>query len=212
MNKAVAYIRISKAETKSVSLEYQKAEIEKMALINGYEIVSVECDNGISGKSMANRPGLQRVLNMVNSKAIDAVLAYRSDRISRNGIESIGFETLLASKQITYRTVTEGILGSQDEDPLLTYLRGGLNQRERTIISIRTKSALKKLRDNGVRLGAVKYGQNDSSEKAVLDRCLELRKRGFSTYTIAETLNKEGYRPRRGIKFHQTQIVRMLAA
>lgn len=212
MKKAVAYIRISKAETRSVSLEYQQSEIEKMALVNGYEIVSVECDNGISGKAMANRPGIQSVLNMVNNRSIDAVLAYRSDRISRNGIESVTFEALLASKQIGYITVTEGIIGSDSEDPLMTFLRGGLNQRERMIISIRTKSALKKLKDNGVKLGAVKYGQNDDSEKAILDRCSELKASGFSTYRIAETLNNEGYKPRRGIKFHQTQIVRMLAA
>lgn len=212
MKKAVAYIRISKAETRSVSLEYQQSEIEKMAIINGYQIVAVECDNGISGKAMANRPGIQSVLNMVNNKSIDAVFCYRSDRISRNGIESVTFEALLASKQIVYRSVTEGILGSDNEDPLMSFLRGGLNQRERMIISVRTKAALKKRQEQGVKLGAVKYGQNDSSEKAVLDRCSELKASGFSTYRIAEKLNTEGYKPRRGIKFHQTQVVRMLAA
>lgn len=212
MKKAVAYIRISKAETRSVSLEYQTSEIERMALLNGYEIVSVECDNGISGKSMINRPGIQSVLNMVNNKSIDAVLCYRSDRISRNGIESVTFESLLASKQIVYMSVSEGIIGSENEDPLMSFLRGGLNQRERMIISIRTKAALKKKKEQGVRLGAVKYGQKDGSEKAVVDRCSELKASGFSTYRIAETLNNEGFKPRRGSKFHQTQIVRMLAA
>jgi len=63
MKKAVGYIRISKSESKSVSLEYQTAEVEQTALANGYRLIAIESDNGISGKSMANRIGIQNVVN-----------------------------------------------------------------------------------------------------------------------------------------------------
>lgn len=212
MKKAVGYIRISKAETRSVSLDYQAIEVSRAAIAHGYEIISIQSDDGISGKAMANRPGIQTVMNMVITKEIDAVICYKSDRISRNGIESLSFESLLKSKNIEYISVTEGTIGSKDEDPLMPFLRGGLNQRERMIISMRTKSALQRKKELGVRLGAERFGMNDPTEKAALDRCIELNKLGLSQRKIADTLNMEGYKPRRGSKFWQKQVVDMLKA
>ena len=217
MKKAVGYIRISKSETKSVSLEYQKAEVEKTALAHGYSLISIECDNGISGKSMANRPGLQNVLNMLSK--IQAVICFKSDRISRNGIESILFESTLASKHVAYVSVTEGIIGTQEEDPLMAYLRGGLNQRERLIISMRTKKALNLKRERGERLGGgIRYGQSvqngqvvqNAAEMAVVERTRELKTMGYSTRAIAQILNETGFKPRRGTVFSHVQVFRIL--
>lgn len=220
MKKAVGYIRISKSETKSVSLEYQTVEVTRTALAHGYNLISVQADDGISGKAMANRPGLQTVLNLVNTNAVQAVVCFKSDRISRNGLESIMFESLLASKKISYISASEGIIGDSNEDPLLPYLRGGLNQRERMIISMRTKRALALKKDNGFLLGAAKYGQSvkngqavqNESEMAVVKRTHELQGLGYSTRKIAQILNEEGFKPRRGQAFRQTQIVRILKA
>ncbi len=221
MKNAVAYLRISKNESKSVSLDYQLAEVQKTANSNGYKIVQVEVDNGISGKAMANRPGIQNVINLVNMKAIDAVCCYKSDRISRNGIQSIQFETMLAANSITYISVVEGVIGNASEDPLMAFLRGGLNQRERMIISIRTKAALQRKREKGERLGGgIKYGQSvnngnivqNTSEMAIVTRCRELRGLGYSTRKIATALNLEGFKPRRGTMFHQTTVCNILKA
>lgn len=221
MKNAIAYLRISKNEVKSVSIDYQLAEIQKTANSKGYEIVQVECDNGISGKSMSNRPGIQNVMNLVNSKAIDAVCCYKSDRISRNGIESIQFETLLSANSIVYLSVVEGIIGNASEDPLMAYLRGGLNQRERMIISLRTKAALNRKREKGERIGGgIKYGQSvkngqivqNASEMLIVKRTRELRGLGYSIRKIAETLNMEGYKPRRGTMFHKTVVANILKA
>jgi site-specific DNA recombinase len=220
MKKAVGYIRISKSETKSVSLSYQQAEVEKTALAHGYTLIAIECDNGISGKSMANRPGLQAVLNMLNGKSeIQAVICFKSDRISRNGVESIMFESLLASKNVAYISATEGVIGDSNEDPLLPFLRGGLNQRERMIISMRTRKALNLKRERGERLGGgIRYGQtvhngqvvHNESELAIVKRTCELRTMGYSTRAIAQILNEEGFKPRRGSVFGQTQVCRIL--
>ena len=221
MKTAVGYIRISKSESKSVSLDYQQTEVEKLAVSKGYELISIESDNGLSGKSMANRPGFQNVLNMVNKKIVEAVICYKSDRISRNGLESIMFENLLITKKIAYWTVTEGLLGDVNEDPLLPWLRSGLNQRERMIISARTTAALNRKRERGERLGGgIKYGQSiqnghivqNELELKIVQRTCELQCLGYSTRRITETLNQEGFRPRRGTKFYQTQIIRILKA
>ena len=52
MKPAVAYLRISKNESRSVSLDYQKAGVERVAIAHDYQIIDVQIDNGISGKAM----------------------------------------------------------------------------------------------------------------------------------------------------------------
>ncbi len=221
MQTGVGYLRISKNESRSISLEYQKIEVDKLAVSKGYKLISIESDNGISGKSMANRPGIQNVITMVNNKTVNAVICYRSDRISRNGIESIMFENLLNTNKIAYYSVTEGLIGDIDEDPLLPWLRSGLNQRERMIISMRTKAALNRKRECGERLGGgIRYGQSvqdghivqNEYELKIVKRTYELHSQGYPTRKIAEKLNQEGFRPRRGLAFYQTQIIRILKA
>ncbi len=221
MKPAVAYLRISKNESRSVSLDYQKAEVERVAIVHDYQIIDVQIDNGTSGKAMANRAGIQNVMNMVNSKSVHAVICYKSDRISRNGIESIMFESLLNSKNVVYLSVSEGIIGDINEDPLMPWLRGGLNQRERLIISMRTKAALNRKRERGERLGGgIRYGQSilngnvveNTSEIAIVTRIKQLNSLGYPTRKIAEIVNSEGFKPRRGQYFRQTQIIRILRA
>ena len=222
MKTGIGYIRlskrISKNESRSVSLSYQKIEVEKLAVSKGYKLIGVESDDGISGKSMINRPGIQNVINMVNNKNINAVICYSSSRISRNGIESIMFENLLKTNGIAYWSVSEGLIGDINEDPLLPWLRSGLNQRERMIISMRTKAALKLKKERGERLGGLRYGQSvqhgniiqNEYELKIVKRIQELHSQDYPTRAIAQVLNSEGYRPRRGTQFHQTQIIRIL--
>lgn len=218
MKTAIGYTRISKSEAKSVSLTYQESEIKKTAKANGYTLVGILTDDGISGKSMSNRPSFQNVLNMVNNRTVDAIIVFKSDRISRNGLENLMFESLLTQKRISYISCSEGILCDATEDPLLKYIRSGLNERERLIISLRTKTALQTKKEAGFALGQPKYGQSiingqtvqNSSETSIVKRSNELHSLGFSTRQIADILNQEGFKTRRGSAFRQTQVVRIL--
>jgi site-specific DNA recombinase len=56
---AIGYIRVSSAQQaqEGVSLEAQQAKIEQWCLANGYELVNVFKDEGISGKRMDTRQG-----------------------------------------------------------------------------------------------------------------------------------------------------------
>lgn len=218
MKTGVGYIRISKSEVKSLSLDYQRSEVEKLAKAHGYKLISILTDDGISGKDMSNRPGIQALMSLINSKSVEGLFVYKSDRISRNGIQSIMFEALLNSKSVSYWSVCEGLIGDKSEDPLMSYLRAGLNQRERQIISMRTKSALLKKKESGFVLGAPKYGQTihnghvveNGSETLMVQRIVQLNKLGYSTRKIAQIASDEGYRSRKNTALSQTQIQRIL--
>ncbi|MBM3303358.1 MAG: recombinase family protein, partial [Deltaproteobacteria bacterium] len=116
MRTALGYARISKDEEGSVSLDYQRAEIERLCSREGLTLVGIECDNGISGKALSNRPGVQRVLQVVDERTVDAVVVFKSDRISRDGIESLQIEKLFLRRGVQYLSVTEGCLTSESVD------------------------------------------------------------------------------------------------
>lgn len=222
MKTALAYARISKDEEGSVSLDYQQAEIRKLAKREGHRLTGIEIDNGISGKAMTNRPGLQAVLAAVEAQAVDAVLVYKSDRLSRDGMDSLQIEKLCLLRGVALLSVTEGNLTSDTvDDEFMRFVRAGLNQRERKLISLRTRQALQRKKERGERIGGrPAYGWkvvngmlvSDPGEQEVIRRVQALQREGYSTREIAVTLNDDGVRTRKGTAFTQTHIVRLLKA
>ena len=64
IKRAVGYIRVSTAEQKEegYSLLGQRKNIELFAEKQGYELIDVYADEGISGKNIIKRPGVQSML------------------------------------------------------------------------------------------------------------------------------------------------------
>ncbi len=83
--RAALYIRVSTDEQAKTgySIPDQRRELERYAETHGYEVVATLIDDGYSGASM-DRPGLQRVYELAESKQIDAVIATKRDRLFRN--------------------------------------------------------------------------------------------------------------------------------
>ena len=99
MNSALGYIRISKEDDKSLSIEYQRTAIQRLCQAYNLELVGCECDNGRTGKHL-KRPGVQKILQAVEQRSIDAVVVFKSDRLSRNGIESLQIENLFKTSGV----------------------------------------------------------------------------------------------------------------
>src|SRR5579864_6508017 len=65
------------------SLDAQEAKIRAMATLQGAELIDVIVDGGESAKSL-NRPGVQRLLSLVNGGNVDAVIIAKLDRLTRS--------------------------------------------------------------------------------------------------------------------------------
>jgi len=220
MKRALGYCRISKDEEGSVSLDYQRAEIEKYCQAHELFLTGTEEDNGISGKSIRARPAVQRVLQAVDNQQIDCVVVFKSDRMSRDGIESLQIEKLFLRKGIDHLSVTEGSLTSESEDDEFKRLiRAGLNQRERKLVGLRTRQALQRKRERGERIGGrPRYGWTvidgelvpEPKEQEAIAKMKTLQAKGYTTREIVQSLKAEGIKTRRGTDFSQTQVVRIL--
>src|ERR1035438_7513825 len=83
--KAIGYVRVSteKQADFGVSLEAQAEKVRAMAVVQGAELVDIIIDAGESAKSL-NRPGMARLMSLVDAGAVDAVIIAKLDRLTRS--------------------------------------------------------------------------------------------------------------------------------
>ncbi|QPZ39736.1 recombinase family protein [Paramicrobacterium chengjingii] len=81
--RAVLYLRQSTYREESISLELQEAAGRAHAEKNGYRVVDVLADPGISGRTW-KRPAVQRVMEMIEHGDADVIVLWRWSRLSRN--------------------------------------------------------------------------------------------------------------------------------
>ena len=81
------YTRVStdmQAEKEFSSCEAQEQKIKYFVESqNGFRVFKVYSDGGYTGANI-NRPALQELLNDIQQKKIDIVLAYKIDRLTRS--------------------------------------------------------------------------------------------------------------------------------
>src|SRR5687768_10814177 len=83
--RAVGYVRVSteRQAGEGVSLDAQEAKIRAMVAVQDAQLVELVVDAGASGKNM-ERPGLVRVLALVEARKVDAVIITKLDRLTRS--------------------------------------------------------------------------------------------------------------------------------
>ena len=85
MQNVVGYCRVStdRQADQGSSLEAQEAKVRAMATVQGATLAEVIVDGGESAKTL-NRPGLKRLLSMVNRGEVQAVITPKLDRLTRS--------------------------------------------------------------------------------------------------------------------------------
>jgi DNA invertase Pin-like site-specific DNA recombinase len=149
MKQAVAYTRVSTAEQgrSGLGLEAQRAAIEAFAVREGITI-SGWFSESVSGKrisdTLTERPQLRAALEA--SQALGGpVLVSKLDRLSRD----VHFISGLMVHKVPFLVAELGA----DIDPFMLHLFAALAEKERNLISQRTKAALAALKARGVKLG-----------------------------------------------------------
>ena len=82
--RAVLYLRQSVARDDSISIELQEIAGRDYCSKNGYEVVAVEVDEGISGRTWSKRPAVQRVMDQIESRQADVIVLWKWSRLSRS--------------------------------------------------------------------------------------------------------------------------------
>ncbi|WP_417220571.1 recombinase family protein [Arthrobacter sp.] len=84
--RAVLYLRQSVAREDSISLELQETAGRAYAKSQGYRVVAVEADPGISGRTW-KRPAVLRVMALIENGDADVIVLWKWSRLSRSRLD-----------------------------------------------------------------------------------------------------------------------------
>lgn len=226
MVKFVIYYRVSTQQQgeSGLGLQAQKAYILHFIPPDN---IAEELQEIASGKDIQNRPILQEAITLCQQKGYFLATA-KIDRLSRNTEDALRIYRELDGRLYSCDIPTE--MGSRmDKFTLTLYM--AIADRERELISIRTKQALQAKKKRGEKLGNPQYlsvkgrslghtqnrlnARQAKENKQVTDLIMLYREQGMSFQTIANTLNEKEFRTRgngkkgKGSCFYSTTVKRL---
>jgi DNA invertase Pin-like site-specific DNA recombinase len=219
----VAYLRVSTAQQgrSGLGIEAQRAAIARFAGAEGFEITAehVEIETGKGEDALDRRPKLNAALAEAKMRHCQIAVA-KLDRLSRD----VAFISSLMAKRVPF-VVTE--LG-RDVDPFMLHVYAALAEKERRLISERTKAALVAAKARGVRLGSRTGGAHlrglgndaaiasiknkaDEHAKSIEPTILAIKARGIkSANGIAKALNDANIPTVRGKLWDARSVLNLL--
>ena len=137
MERAVAYYRVStrQQQRSGLGIEAQRATVARFAEAEDLTIIAefVEAETGKGADALDRRPQLAAALAAAKA-AKCCVLVSKLDRLSRD----VAFVAGLMAQRVPFIVAELG----RDADPFMLHLYAALAEKERRLISERTKAAL----------------------------------------------------------------------
>ena len=219
MDRAVAYLRVStrQQQRSGLGIEAQRATVTRFAEAENFQIIAeyVEAETGKGSDALARRPQLAAALSAARS-AKCAVLVSKLDRLSRD----VAFVAGLMAQRVPFIVAELG----RDADPFMLHLYAALAEKERRLISERTKAALAVRKASGRRLGnptnirqagqigrASLVAEADEHARSLLPLLRTLRAEGAITIgAITRSLNERKIPTARGSRWHVSSVANLL--
>lgn len=217
MREAIAYCRVSTGEQGDSrnGLDAQRAHVEAFALAEGYTLRGCVEEVASGALPLPERPILQRALHDAR-RAKCVVLVSKLDRLSRD----VAFISGLMAQGVRFVVAELG----DDVDPFVLHLFAALAEKERRMISQRTRDALAALKAKGVKLGNpknlayagssgrdVQRRQADAFADRMRPTIERMRGAGLTIAQVAQELNATGVPTARGGAWGATTVANMLA-
>src|SRR5262249_13301393 len=138
--RAIGYARVStdRQADHGVSLEAQEAKIRAMAMVQGAELIDLIVDGGESGKNL-KRPGMERVLSLVEGRQIEAVIVAKLDRLTRSVKDLCALLELFEKRGVALVSVADSLDTNSAAGRLVITIMAAVSQWVREAIGERTR-------------------------------------------------------------------------
>ena len=198
-SRVALYIRVStdKQALDGHSLDGQRRRLEKYALDNGLQVVSVIVDKESAGEQ--NRSRVERIRS--EAEGVDALLVTKGDRIARSTRDLLNLHGELQASGIALVLVDEDSDTSTPQGKAMFTMRGAFAEYEREMTKARTRQGMVDAKAKGRHVGRPPLGYDmDSEERGCLVpnafyplvvRVHEMRSGGSSLQAIADRLTAE---------------------
>ena len=176
MKTAIGYTRVSTVDqaTEGASLDAQKARIREWAEANGYRLVAIHSDAGLSGKRADNRPGLQKALNTACRTRGAALVAYSLSRLARSTRDAIAIADRLTKARADLVSLSESIDTTTAAGKMVFRMLAVLAEFERDLVSDRTTAAMQHKRRKGERVSRfAPYGHDFTADDRLVENVAE---------------------------------------
>lgn len=203
------------------SLAEQEQRLTRYAEVHELELIGIERDEGLSAKNI-DRPGLQRVLELLDTKKVQAILVTKLDRFTRNLRELLELvDVYFKDGKFHLISIHEKVDTSSALGRFFLNLMGAVNQLEREQTSERVSTIMQYKRQKQEYTGGfvpfgytvdAEHGKNlvqASEEQQIMAHVIRLRLEGYSFLNIACELNRLKFRRRGGTRFEQKAVWRM---
>jgi DNA invertase Pin-like site-specific DNA recombinase len=164
----ISYIRVStdKQSKSGLGLEAQRDAIARFALGEALEIAGefIEVETGKGADALEKRPQLAAALRKAKQTKAPIVVS-KLDRLSRD----VHFISGLMTKRVPFIVAALG----KNVDPFMLHIYAALAEKERSMISERTKDALARAKQRGVVLGNPNVGKMNTKAATARDAKLQ---------------------------------------
>lgn len=219
MTPAVAYLRVSteRQGRSGLGLDAQRERCAAFAAANGMAVAAefVEVETGKGSDALDRRPQLAAALAAARRLKCPVLVA-KLDRLSRD----VHFVAGLMVQRVPFMVAELG----PDVDPFMLHIYAALAEKERRMISERTRAALEALKRQGAQLGnrtnlaeARARGAARTANEArrfaenVAPMIRQVQASGVTSLRgVAAVLNARGIRTARGGRWAATQVAAIL--
>ncbi|MEP9390568.1 recombinase family protein [Mesorhizobium sp. KR9-304] len=215
---AIAYYRVStqRQGRSGLGIEAQRARVEHFANAEGFQVIGehVDVETGKGSDALDRRPHLAQALAAARQARCPVIVA-KLDRLSRD----VAFISGLMASRVAFIVAELGA----DADPFMLHLYAALAEKERQLISERTKAALAARKAQGARLGnrspalaaakgrAASLGQADRFAGEIIPIIRTIQRAGITSLRgIAAALEARGIRTSRGGRWQVSNVRNVL--
>jgi site-specific DNA recombinase len=205
--RAIGYARVStdKQADSGVSLEAQQEKLRAMAVVQGATLMDVIVDAGESAKTL-DRPGMERLLALVDARKVDVVIIAKLDRLTRSVKDLALLLERFTRRGVALVSVAESLDTNTAAGRLVLNIMVSVSQWEREAIGERTRDAMAHMKTTRQVYSPTPYGfQRDGDTLAAADDELgtvqqirEWHSAGWTLRKIAGELNRLGVATKNG--------------
>ena len=209
--KVLGYIRVSTEEqVEGYSLDNQKNDIIKLCEYEGWELVDIYEDRGISGSSLKDRKGLQQAAKRIEARDIEFLVVWKVSRLSRRLADVVDIVRLLKDHETYFFAIKDRIDTSTNMGKYFLYIASIFAEIERENLITQVRGGMRQKALEGKWNGQAPFGYKMTDGKLEIEEeKAEIVKRIYKEYyvsskgyaSIVEGLNRDGYKTNKGTAF-----------
>lgn len=216
--RAAAYARYSSDNQQHESIEAQIAAIRNYCQQNNFDLTKIYADEAISGKT-DQRAAFLQMIGDAKTGLFDVVIVHKLDRFARNRYDSAIYKRELKNNGIGVHSVLEKLDDSPESilleslyEGMAEYYSANLSREVRVKSLVHAKSArhMGGIPPLGYDLTPDKSYKINQVEAKAVRLIFDLYCKGYGYGSIADHLNADGFKTKRGRPFNKGSITDIL--